>query len=72
LLFALCSLLYATLDTRPSKTQGTCHPDLFLRQCVSVFISGLGIEGEQPNSRRLKPVLRTGDTVNAFLHLEPV
>ena len=62
--------------------QGTCHPGATvlhalrrlrdvppkpsLNQCVSVFISGLGIEGEQPNSRRLKPVLRTGYTVDAY------
>jgi hypothetical protein len=44
----------------PFEDSGTCHPDLFLDPCVSVFIRGLGIEGEQP-SRRLKPVLRTGD-----------
>lgn len=41
---------------------GTCHSSLFLHQCASAFISGLWIEGEQPNSRRLKPVLRTTGT----------
>jgi hypothetical protein len=55
---------YQQIDTNhntPFEDSGNVPPpDLFLDQCVSVFICGLGIEGEQP-SRRLKPVLRTGD-----------
>ena len=37
----------------PFEDSGTCHPDLFLDPCVSVFIRGLGIEGEQPTAAGL-------------------
>jgi len=63
---------YALLTApRPSKTQGRATQYLF-HQCVSVFISGLGIEAEHPNSRRLKPVLRTGTgLMSQVLRLKP-